>query len=66
MKVLIIPQTELHKFPIWNKTHDSQWMPLNNTVSGDYWLQLEAQADLDNAGVEYTIGEIEIKQEETE
>jgi hypothetical protein len=25
-----------------------------------YWLQLEAQLDLDNAGIAYTIGEIEI------
>ena len=64
MTALII--TDLDKFPLLNSKGDSFWQPLNNTVSGDYWLQLEAQADLDNAGVEYTIGEIEIKQEETE
>lgn len=64
MIALIIPQLEISKFPIWNKTHDSQWIPLNNTVSGEYWLQLEAQSDLDKHGIKYTIGEVEIKQEE--
>lgn len=62
MRVLII--TDLSKFPLLNSKGDSFWMPTNNTVRGDYWLQLEAQSDLNNAGVEYTIGEIEIKQEE--
>ena len=66
MKVIIIEKLELDKFPIWNATHDSQWMPLNNTVSEEYWLQLEAQNDLDKYGINYTIGEVEIKQEETE
>jgi hypothetical protein len=28
-----------------------------------YWLQLEAEQDLIDNGIEYTIGEIEIKQE---
>jgi len=64
MIALIIPQSELIKFPIWNHTHDSQWIPSNNTVSGDYWLKLEAQNDLDKSGINYTIGEIEIKQED--
>jgi len=66
MKVLIIEQSEINKFPIWNKNKDSQWLPLNNTVSGEYWLQLEAEQDLIDNGIEYTIGEIEIKQEEIE
>jgi hypothetical protein len=39
---------------------DFYWNPTNNTVGGVYWLQLEAQLDLDNAGIAYTIGEIEI------
>lgn len=63
MTALIISQSEVSNFPIWNAAKDSQWMPLNDTVSGEYWLQLEAQNDLDNAGIEYTIGEVEIKQE---
>ena len=31
-----------------------------------YWLQLEAEQDLIDNNIEYTIGEIEIKQEEIE
>ena len=31
-----------------------------------YWLQLEAEQDLIDNGIEYTIGQIEIKQEEIE
>ena len=31
-----------------------------------YWLQLEAEQDLIENGIEYTIGQIEIKQEEIE
>jgi len=61
MKVLIIK--DVSKFPIINSS-GGIWMPLNNTVRGDYWLQLEAEQDLIDNGVEYTIGEIEIKQEE--
>lgn len=64
MTALKIPNTELKKFPLLNGKGDGYWQALNNTVSGDYWLQLEAQADLDNAGIEYTIGEIEIKKED--
>ena len=63
MTALIIPNTELSKFPLLNSKGDSYWQPLNNTVSGDYWLQLEAQSELDKHGIEYTIGEVEIKKE---
>ena len=31
-----------------------------------YWMQLEAEQDLIDNNIEYTIGEIEIKQEEIE
>ena len=58
MKALIIQ--DISKFPILNKEGDSYWQALNNTVGGVYWLQLEAQTDLDNAAIAYTIGEIEI------
>ena len=66
MKVIIIPNSEIKKFPILNIIGDSKWNPTNNTISGVYWLQLEAEQDLINNGVSYTIGEVEIKQEEIE
>lgn len=64
MEALIFSESEVQKFPILNANKDSYWQPLNNTVSGDYWLQLEAEKDCIANGIEYTIGEIEIKQEE--
>jgi len=54
---------DISKFPI-KSTLGGIWQPTNNTISGDYWLQLEAQSDLDKAGIEYKIGEVEIKVEE--
>ena len=54
---------DISKFPI-KSTLGGIWQPTNNTISGDYWLQLEAQSDLDKAGVEYEGGEVEIKVEE--
>lgn len=62
MIVLII--TDLDKFPLRNSEKDSKWQPLNNTVSGVYWLSIEAKNDLDINSIEYTEGEIEIKKEE--
>lgn len=64
MQALIIIDTS--KFPILNKEGDSFWKPSNNTISGVYWLQLDAEQDLIDNGIEYTIGQIEIKQEEIE
>jgi len=61
MTVLII--SDLEKFPLQISSSE-YWIPSNNTVSGDYWLKLEAQNDLDKSGINYTIGEIEIKQED--
>jgi len=65
MKALIFSESEAQKFPILNLS-GGIWQALNNTVSGVYWLQLEAEQDLIDNGIEYTIGEIEIKQEEIE
>jgi hypothetical protein len=65
MKALIFSESEAQKFPILNLS-GGVWQPLNNTVSGVYWLQLEAEQDLIDNGIEYTIGQIEIKQEEIE
>ena len=58
MTALIIP--DVSQFPILSSEGGFYWSPTNNTVSGVYWLQLEAQTDLDNAAIAYTIGEIEI------
>lgn len=60
MTVLII--NNIDKFPIKN-SNGGFWQPLNNTITGDYWLQLNAQQDLDKAGISYTIGEVEIKED---
>jgi len=62
MKAIIITETNLKKFPI-PCSNGGVWQPLNNTVSGEYWLQLEAEQDLIDNGIEYTIGEVEIKQD---
>ena len=61
MKALIIQ--DISKFPILNKEGDSFWKPSNNTISGVYWLQLDAEQDLIDNGIEYTIGEVKIKKE---
>ena len=58
MTALIIP--DVSQFPILSSIDNFYWNPTNNTVGGVYWLQLEAQLDLDNAEIAYTIGEIEI------
>ena len=63
MIVLIIQ--DVLKFPI-NNLSGGIWQPLNNTVSGEYWLQLEAEQDLIDNGISYTIGEVEIKQDNLE
>lgn len=63
MKALIIQ--DVSNFPIINSS-GGVWQPLNNTISGVYWLQFDAEQDLIENGIEYTIGEIEIKQEEIE
>lgn len=60
MTALIIQDAS--KFPI-NNSSGGVWQPLNNTVSCEYWLQLEAEQDLIDNGISYTIGEVEIKQE---
>ena len=64
MKALIIK--DVSKFPLLSNSKEFFWQPLNNTVSGDYWLQLDAEQDFIENGIEYTIGQIEIKQVEIE
>lgn len=63
MTVLIIQNVS--KFPI-NNSNCGVWQPTNNTVSGEYWLQLEAEQDLIDNGISYTIGDVEIKQDNLE
>jgi len=60
MTALIIQ--DVSKFPI-NNSSGGIWQPTNNTLSGEYWLQLEAEQDLIDNWISYTIGEVEIKQE---
>jgi len=60
MTALIIQ--DVSKFPI-NNSSGGIWQPTNNTLSGEYWLQLEAEQDLIDNGIGYTIGEVEIKQD---
>lgn len=62
MIALIIPNLELHKFPI-PCSNGGYWNPTNNTVSNVYWLQLEAQSELDKHKIKYTIKEVEIKKD---
>jgi hypothetical protein len=59
IQALIFTEEELNQFPI-DADAGGIWNPTNNTIGGVYWLQLEAQTDLDNAAIAYTIGEIEI------
>lgn len=60
MNALII--TDLSEFPLLNSKGDSLWNPIKD-ANGNYFLQLEAKSDLDKAGIEYTIGEVEIKED---
>lgn len=57
MKVLILNNFLRLKRKGFNKV----WETLKE--GNIYWLQLEAEQDLIDNGIEYTIGEIEIKQE---
>ena len=66
MRYLIITKSELNKFPILSSCKEFFWMPINNKLSGEYYLQLKAQSDLNKYGINYTIGEVEIKQDNLE
>lgn len=61
-----INKSDLDKFPILNKNGDSFWNPVLETVDGFMFLNIIAEQDLIDKGIDYTIGEVEIKQEETE
>lgn len=58
MTVLILQEFTRIKRAGFNKV----WETLEQ--DGVNWLQLEAEQDCINNGIEYTIGEIEIKQED--
>ena len=60
MRVLILNSFLRLKREGFNKV----WETLEQ--DGIFWMQLEAEQDLIDNGIEYTIGEIEIKQEEIE
>jgi len=57
MRVLILNSFLRLKREGFNKV----WETLEQ--DGIYWLQLEAEQDLIDNGISYTIGEVEIKQE---
>ena len=61
-----INKSDLDKFPILNHNGDSYWNPVLETVGDFMFLNIIAEQDLIDNGIEYTIGEVEIKQEETE
>ena len=63
IQALIFTEEELNQFPI-DADAGGIWNPTNNTVSGVYWLQLEARAELESKGIQFTVGEVEIIQEE--
>jgi len=60
MRVLILDSFLRLKREGFNKV----WETLEQ--DGIFWLQLEAEQDLIDNGISYTIGEVEIKQEEIE
>jgi len=63
MKVLIIADNELKRFPMLNSAKDSYWQPENNTISGVYYLLPNAEKDIKKARIPYSIDNIEIKTE---
>ena len=63
MKVLIIADNELKRFPMLNSAKDSYWQPENNTISGVYYLLPNAEKDIKKAGVPYRVENVEIKRD---
>jgi len=61
MRVLKITNTD--SFPIEN-SNGGVWQPMNNTISDEYWLKLEAEHDLIKNNISYEVGDVEIKIEE--
>lgn len=61
IEALTFTEEQLNQFPI--KTNSGGiWMPVQN--NGVYFLQIEARAELETKGIEFTIKEIEIIQNE--
>ncbi len=61
IQALIFTQEQFKQFPIYADA-GGIWNPTNNTVGGVYWLQLEARAELEAKGIQFTVGEVEITQ----
>lgn len=59
MKAIIINESDSSVFPILNKNKDSKWMYITDLISGKLWLTTNSEADIKDAGVNYTIGQIE-------
>ena len=58
-----INKSYLDKFPLITHNGDYCWNPVLETVDGFMFLNVSSEQDLIDNGIEYTIGEIEIKQE---
>jgi len=61
IQALIFTEEQFKQFPIYADA-GGVWNPTNNTVGGVYWLQLEARAELESKGIQFTVGEVEITQ----
>ena len=63
IQALIFTEEQFKQFPIYADA-GGIWSPTNNTVGGVYWLQLEAKEELESKGIQFTVGEVEIIEEE--
>ena len=61
IQALIFTEEELNQFPI-DADAGGMWSPVTN--NGVYFLQLEAKEELESKGIQFTVGEVEIIQEE--
>tara|TARA_R110001606_G_C15379445_1_gene650292 strand:+ start:2236 stop:2430 length:195 start_codon:yes stop_codon:yes gene_type:complete len=61
IQALIFTQEELNQFPIYADA-GGIWNPVTNGVV--YYLQIEARSELEAKGIQFTVGEVEIIQEE--
>jgi len=61
IQALIFTEEQLNQFPI-DADAGGIWKPVSNGVV--YYLQLEARTELEAKGIYFTVGEVEIIEEE--
>jgi len=61
IQALIFTEEQLNQFPI-EADAGGIWMPVSN--NGVYYLQMEAMTELEAKGIDFTVGEVEIIEEE--